>query len=258
MGYETVKLEREGDLCVLKLNRPGALNALNRELWRDIEAGLREAVSDESARAVIITGEGRAFCAGADLKEEKPRGATHMDLRRGIITAQNITRIMKEVDKPIIAAVNGYALGGGCEIAMACDIIIASQEAVFGFPETGVGLFLTGGSTHLLPRLVGLLKAKELVFTGDFIDAEEALKIGLVNSVVPGDRLMKAAGDMARKILSKSALSIALAKWGLDAGVESGLNAALAYETEAVVSTMLSNESQDAARVFAERKRSPR
>lgn len=254
MDYETVKSDREGNFCTIRLNRPRALNALNRALWRDIEAALREAVADEQVGAIVITGEGRAFCAGADLKEEKAEGASHMELRKGIMTAQNITRIMKETGKPIIAAVNGYALGGGCEIALAADVILASTEAVFGFPETGVALFLTGGSTHLLPRLLGLAKAKELVFTGDFIDAGEALRIGLVNRVVPADELMKEAGKMAEKILSKSAVSIAMAKWGLDAGAESSLNAALAYETEAVVSTMLSSESVDAARSFAQRK----
>ena len=254
MNYETVKYEREDRLCVIKLNRPKVLNALNGALWRDIEASLKEAVADESADAIILTGEGRAFCAGADLKEEKPPEATHMELRKGIAIAQNITRTMKSTEKPIIAAVNGYALGGGCEIALASDIIIASEEATFGFPETGVGLFLTGGSTHLLPRLIGLAKAKELVFTGDFIDAGEALRIGLVNRVVSKDELMNAARETAGKILSKSPVSIAMAKWGLDAGVESTLNAALAYETEAVVSTMMAQESVDAARAFTERK----
>jgi enoyl-CoA hydratase len=254
MGYETVEYEKEGRLGIIKLNRPHALNALSRELWRDIEAGLREAAADEDVGTMVITGEGRAFCAGADLKEERVEGASHMDFRRGIMVAQNITRIIRETDKPVIAAVNGYALGGGCEIALACDIIIASEEAIFGFPETGVGLFLTGGSTHLLPRLVGLAKAKELVFTGDFVDANEALRIGLVNRVVAADALMNEARETAEKVLSKSAASIALAKWGLNAGAESSLNAALAYETEAVVSTMLSRDSVEAARAFAERK----
>lgn len=254
MNYENVIFERHNQLSIIKFNRPRSLNALNRGLWRDIEASLGEAVADEGIGAIIITGEGRAFCAGADLKETREEGATQMDLRRGILVAQNITRSMKATDKPIIAAVNGYALGGGFEIALASDIIIASEEAIFGFPETGVGLFLTGGSTHLLPRQVGLAKAKELVFTGDHIDAAEALRIGLVNRVVPGEALMDAAREMADKILTKSAASIALAKWGLDAGAEGGLNAALAYETEAVVSTMMSADSSEAARAFTERK----
>ena len=254
MGYETVNYEKEGRLGIIRLNRPDALNALNRELWRDIEAGLKDALTDEDVGAVIITGEGRAFCAGADLKEERAEGATHMDFRRGIMVAQNITRLIVETDRPVIAAVNGYALGGGCEIALACDIIIASEEAVFGFPETGVGLFLTGGSTHLLPLQVGLAKAKELVFTGDFIDAGEALRIGLVNRVAPAEELLRQARETAAKVLDKSPASIALAKWGLNSGAESSLNAALAYETEAVVSTMLSQDSVEAARAFAERK----
>ncbi len=229
MAEKTVLFTREENIGMITLNRPKRLNAITKELLSDFIEQLVKAKNDEEVVAVILTGRGKSFCAGEDLKETA--AGKNFDVwvkeTQGL---QDIQRVIMDLGKPLIAAVNGYALGGGCEFAMSCDIRIASENASFGFPETGVGLTITTAGTKLLPQIVGLGKAKELVFTGEFIDAAEAYRIGLANKVVPVKDLMTEALAMARKIGKKSPLALQLSRTALDQGLHSSFEQILEME----------------------------
>jgi len=218
MSKESVLYRRNGNIGMIILNRPERLNAINGDLLRDFVKQLNVAREDKKAVSVILTGTGRSFCAGEDLKETSAGKSfdTWVEETNGL---QDIQRLILRLDKPLIAAVQGYALGGGCEFAMSCDIRIAAENAVFGFPETGVGLTVTTAGTKLLSHLVGLGKAKELVFTGEFIEAPEAYRIGLANKVVPAERLLEASMKMARKIGERSPLALKLSRTAIDHGL---------------------------------------
>jgi enoyl-CoA hydratase len=226
----TVTYHRQNKAGIITLNRPHRLNAINMELLNDFKKQIDTAMRDDSVQTVILTGEGRAFCAGEDLKET----AAGKDLDQWIKEAeglQSIQRGMMDLGKPIIAAVAGYAVGGGCEFAMGCDMRIAAESAVFGFPETGVGLTVTNAGTKLLTHLVGLGKAKELIFTGEFIEAHEALRIGLVNKVVPDEDLLAAAMAMAETLSHRSPLALRLSKIAIDQGISASFEQVMALET---------------------------
>lgn len=229
MENETVLYQRQKGVGIITLNRPHRLNAINLELLKGFMEQLGRASQDAEARVIILTGEGKAFCAGEDLKET----ASGKSLEQWMDEAerlQQVQRMTMKLGKPIIAAISGYALGGGCEFAMGCDIRIASKTAVFGFPETTVGMTVTNAGTKLLPHLVGLGKAKELVLTGDFIDASEALKIGLVNKVTAPENLMAESMAMAEKIASRSPLATSLSRTALDQGMESSFDQIMELE----------------------------
>jgi enoyl-CoA hydratase/carnithine racemase len=221
---------RDG-LAVVTLNRPHRLNAINGELLRDLIDALDGAGRDDAVAAVVLTGAGRAFCAGEDLKETAA-GKSRAQWAAETDMLQQVQRSVMAMGKPLIAAVRGYAVGGGCEFAMSCDIRIAADDAVFGFPETGLGMTLTTAGTKLLSHLVGLGRAKELILTGDFIDATEALRIGLVNRVVPGDRLMEEAMAMAGRLAERSPLALRLSRAAIDEGLHSSFEETLTLEAE--------------------------
>ncbi len=229
MKNETVLYHRQEEVGIITLNRPHRLNAINLELLKGFMEQLDRARLDTKTRVIILTGEGKAFCAGEDLKET----ASGKSLEQWMDEAerlQEVQRMTMKLGKPIIAAIPGYALGGGCEFAMGCDIRIASEKAVLGFPETTVGMTVTNAGTKLLPHLVGLGKAKELVLTGDFIDAAEALRIGLVNRVVTPVNLMAESMAMAQKIASRSPLATSLSRTALDHGMEAGFDQTMELE----------------------------
>lgn len=218
MPYETVLFERvetEGGLIAkVTLNRPDVRNAISAEMIRDIGAVLDELADDDRVRALVLTGAGeKAFAAGADIAQLKER--THGDALRRINAA--LFRRVEEHPIPSIAAIKGYALGGGCELAMACDIRIAADTAKLGQPEVGLGIIPGAGAIQRLPRLVGLGRAKELIFTGRIIDAVEAERIGLVNQVVPADQVLETAMDIARQIAKQGALAVRVSKLALNA-----------------------------------------
>jgi enoyl-CoA hydratase/carnithine racemase len=226
---ETVLYHRQNDIGIITLNRPHRLNAINLELLRGFMEKLKRAKLDKKARVIILTGEGKAFCAGEDLKET----ASGKNIEQWMEEAQrlqDVQRMTMQIGKPIIAAINGYALGGGCEFAMGCDIRIGSENAVLGFPETTVGMTVTNAGTKILPHLVGLGKAKELVLTGDFIDALEAQRIGLINSVVSSENLMTESMAMAKKIASRSPLATRLSRIALDQGMEASFDQIMELE----------------------------
>ena len=229
MEKEAVLYRRDGNVGIITLNRPERLNAMNPELLTGFIKYLHIAREDKEVATVILTGTGRAFCAGEDLKESSKEKSFETWIKEGEMH-QEVQRVILRLDKPLIAAIKGYAVGGGCEFAMSCDIRIAAEDAKFGFPETGVGFTVTQAGTKLLSQLVGLGKAKEMVFTGDFIDADEALRIGLVNRVVPGENLMDEALAMARKIGEKSALSLKLSRIAIDQGLHSSFEQILEIE----------------------------
>ncbi len=229
MTKKTVLYSRDGNVGIITLNRPECLNAINGGLLRDFIAQLETAREDKDAISVILTGAGRAFCAGEDLKESSAGKSfeTWIEETDGL---QEIQRMIMRLGKPLIAAVQGYALGGGCEFAMSCDIRIATEDAKFGFPETEVGLTVTTAGTKLLTQIVGLGKAKELVFTGEFVDAHEALRIGLANKVVPAERLIDEALGMANKIGEKSPLALKLSRIAIEQGLHSSFEQILEIE----------------------------
>ena len=226
---ETVLYHRESHVGVITLNRPHRLNAINLNLLKGFMTHLAGARQDHAARVIILTGNGKSFCAGEDLKETAS-GKSMSQWLEEADRLQEVQRMTMRLGKPIIAAISGYALGGGCEFAMGCDIRIASDTAVLGFPETTVGMTVTNAGTKILTHLVGLGKAKELVFTGDFIDAAEAEKIGLVNKVVPEKALMSAAMTMAQKIAGRSPLAVSLSRTAIDMGMESSFEQTMELE----------------------------
>jgi enoyl-CoA hydratase len=229
MTKKTVLYSRDGNVGIITLNRPERLNAINGGLLRDFIEQLETARKDKEAISVILTGAGRAFCAGEDLKESSAGKSfeTWIEETDGL---QEVQRMIMRLGKPLIAAVQGYALGGGCEFAMSCDIRIATEDAKFGFPETEVGLTVTTAGTKLLTQIVGLGKAKELVFTGEFVDAHEALRIGLANKVVPAERLIDEAFGMANKIGEKSPLALKLSRIAIEQGLHSSFEQILEIE----------------------------
>ena len=197
--YKNLLFENQDGIGILTMNRPKALNALNTETLSELSQLVDEIAKDDAVKVVILTGAERSFVAGADITEmlhfSSAQGRTFGKL--GQATFNKIEKLTK----PVIAAINGFALGGGCELAMSCDIRIASEKAKFGQPEVGLGIVPGFGGTQRLPRLVGRGKAKEIIFTGEVFDAQEALRIGLVEKVVPAEELMEAAKTMAKKIL---------------------------------------------------------
>ncbi len=243
MTNSTVLYEKKENVAIITLNRPERLNAITRELLTGLIAHLETARKDDEVVAVILTGAGRAFCAGEDLKETSA-GKTFEQWVEETNGLQNVQRVILELGKPLIAAVPGYALGGGCEFAMSCDIRIAAEEAKFGFPETEVGLTITTAGTKLLSQIVGLGKAKELVFTGEFVDATEALRIGLANKVVAADDLMEEALAMARKIGEKSPLALKLSRIAIDQGLHASFEQTLELEASHLL-TCVGAQNQD-------------
>lgn len=229
MASSTVLYENRDNIGIITLNRPERLNAINVSLLRDFMTRLDYARKDKKAGVIILSGAGRAFCAGEDLKET----SAGKDIETWVEETdrlQDIQRMIMRLGKPLIAAVAGYAVGGGCEFAMSCDIRIASEDAVFGFPETGLGLTVTTAGTKLLTQLVGLGKAKELIFTGDFINAAEAVRIGLANKVVPKDTLIDEALAMAKKIGERSPLAVRLSRIAIDQGIDASIDQILELE----------------------------
>ena len=254
MDLECIIYETKEVIATIKLNRPKVLNAMNKQMWLDFQVALEEVKNDPDIKVLIIAGEGRAFSTGADLKESK--GRTIEEYRDYLVGLQETSRRIIRFEKPTIAAINGYALGSGYELALACDIRIAAEEAEIGSPEVKVTSSVTGGAMRLLQDLVGPGKAKELLFTGDYIDGKEAERIGLVNKVVPLERLMDEAREMAEKIANNSAFSIRMIKKGLQvARGEASLEALMDYEIEACLACVSTKERQEALKEFEGRKR---
>jgi enoyl-CoA hydratase len=248
-------IEPAKDILTITFNRPRLLNALTWDMLRELKSVLQAARTDGSVRVVVIAGAGVNFCSGADIGVEK--GCSLSEYRQFVTDIQEITLALRDLDAIAIAAIQGYCLGGGMEIACACDLRIGAENARLGFPEVGIGLTVTSGASHLLPRLVGLARAKELMLTGDPLSAEEAERIGLVNRVVPGAELPRAVNALAEKIKSRSPLAVAAQKHLIDVGTESELTTILRQEVDAISTAFASHDGQEGMTAFLE-KRAPR
>jgi enoyl-CoA hydratase len=254
MKFECIMYEKQAGIATIKLNRPQVLNAMNKQLWIDFQEALEDVKHDPEIKVLIITGEGRAFSTGADLKDSKDR--TPEQYRDYLVELQETSRKIIRFEKPTIAAINGYALGSGYELALACDIRIAAEEAKIGSPEARVTSSVTGGAMRLVQDLIGPGKAKELLFTAEYIDGKEAERIGLVNKAVPLDKLMDNAREMAAKIAENSSFSIKMIKQGLNmARGEVSLEALMDYEIEACLACVFTKERQDSLQEFEGRER---
>jgi len=230
MGYKNIAIEREGNIAILILNRSQMLNAMDRATMEEFSAAIDELAADDSVRAIILTGAGeRAFIAGADIKWLRDLKSAAEGVEFSRLGQALISKII-DLPKPVIAAINGYALGGGCEVATACDIRMAAEGAKLGVPEIDLGIFPGYGGTQRLPRLVGKGMASYLILSGEMITAEEAKRIGLVDFVVPADELMKTAKELANKLAAKPPIALGLAKRAINAGLEGNLASGLAYE----------------------------
>ncbi len=248
MAFETIIYEKKDGIAIITFNRPEAMNALNIQMRAEFRDAVAGVAADDGIHVLILTGAGKAFVAGSDIKEfaRTTPFAAHQIVR--------LATVVEKLEKPVIAAVNGYCLGGGCEIAMGCDIIIASEKAKFGQPEINLGIIPGGGGTQRLPRLIGSCRAKELIFTGDIIGAGEADRIGLVNRVVPVDALMATAMEMAGKIAAKSQAALRLAKTAVNQGMQTGLEAGLQYEQELYSLALTLEDKTEGVAAFIEKR----
>ncbi|HYS99286.1 MAG TPA: enoyl-CoA hydratase-related protein [Thermoplasmata archaeon] len=249
-----VKTEMEDRLAIITIQRPEALNALNATVLRELSMAIEHLSMAQAVGAIILTGAGdNAFVAGADIKEMA--GLSALEMRAFSEMGRRLGDAFAACNKPVIAAINGYALGGGCELALACDIRIASDRAKLGQPEVNIGIVPGFGGSQRLPRLVGAGWAAELIYTGETIDAATAERIGLVNRVVPADRLLEEAKGIARKILEKSPAAIALAKACLRAAMEMPLSAGLDFETAAFGIVGSTHDKEEGMRAFIEKRK---
>jgi enoyl-CoA hydratase len=231
MAFENIILEKEDYLATIIINRPKALNALNAETLYELEAAVKDIKADANIKVVIVTGSGdKSFVAGADITFMLPLSPAEGRFFSDV--GERVMRGFELLEKPVIAAINGFALGGGCELAMACDIRLASENAVFAQPEVGLGVIPGFGGTQRLPRLIGEGRAKELTYTADVIKADEAYRIGLVNHVYPQDQLMDEAKKLAKKIASKAPLAVGYAKFAIGKGLQVDLDTAMSIESD--------------------------
>jgi enoyl-CoA hydratase len=252
--YNTLLYEKEGNIGIVTINRPDSLNALNGEVYTELYELFQEIEGDAEVRVVILTGSGeKAFVAGSDIVEMQPQSST--EINRFIEKCRLASDRIYNLSKPVIAAINGYALGGGCELTMCCDLRIASEKARFGQPEINVGVIPGGGGTQRLTRLIGMTRAKELLYTGDMIDARTALDYGLVNKVVPPDSVMNEAKELAGKLLTKSGRILALAKAAATSGAGMSLPDGLDLEAQCFALCFATEDQKEGMKAFMEKRK---
>jgi enoyl-CoA hydratase len=252
MAYETLVYEKEGNIALVTLNRPDVLNAINDKMWLEIAAVFDEIHRDAKMHAAIITGAGRAFLAGADIAEM--RTMTPSDAMEFLSHGQAAFRAIEKCQCPVIAAVNGLALGGGTELSLACDLRIASDKAQFGQPEINLGIIPGGGGTQRLPRVVGLTKAMEICLTGLPVDAAEAFRIGLVNRVVPAESLMDEARKLAQRLASRPQLALHRAKAAVNLSRSVDLASGLDHEIQSCATLWYTEDQKEGMKAFLEKR----
>ncbi|MFC2163552.1 enoyl-CoA hydratase/isomerase family protein [Acidobacteriota bacterium] len=265
MNYETIYVQTDGPVVTIRLNRPERMNAVNEEMYTEIQDILEGFRNDPDVRCLILTGSvlerggivKQAFCAGADLKKHAAGERNAAQREAYIRLAHETVRKIYTFPKPVIAAVNGPARGAGAEMAISCDFILMAEEATLGFSETGLGTFVGGGVTHILPHLIGLAKAKELIYTGRIVDGRIAEQLGLAFGCYSSLHLLEEAKALASKLAEKGPISIAFAKEYLQRSPGLDIEAALELETKAILTCMESEDWQEGLRAFSE-KRSPR
>jgi enoyl-CoA hydratase len=252
--YQTLLYGKKDGIGTVTLNRPDKLNALNSTVYKELYDVFGAIENDPEVRVVVLTGAGeRAFCAGSDVAEMQNMGP--IEIQKFMATIRKTSDFIYALTKPTIAAVNGYALGGGCELSMCCDIRIASEKARFGQPEITLGLIPGASGTQRLPRLIGAAKAKEMIFTGDLIDAATALNQGLVNKVVPPEKLMEEALAMATKLASMSGPVLAMAKEAINTGLETDIASGLNVEAKCNALCFATEDRKEGMDAFLEKRK---
>ncbi len=249
MDYKNIIITKESGYAILQFNRPEVLNAINMQLMTELVEALENLDKDDAVRCVILTGNEKAFAAGADIKEMADASAIEMLLRDQFARWDKI----RKIKKPIIAAVSGFALGGGCELAMTCDMIIASETARFGQPEINIGVMPGAGGTQRLTRAVGKVKAMEIVLTGKIFTAEEAKEWGLVNKVVPVEYYLQEAKDLAKEIASKPPIAVRLAKEAVLKSFDTTIESGLEFERRNFYLLFASDDQKEGMKAFVEK-----
>ncbi|MBI2986398.1 MAG: enoyl-CoA hydratase/isomerase family protein [Deltaproteobacteria bacterium] len=252
--FQNLIYEKEGAIAVVRLHRLEKKNSLNTEMRREMETLLKEIASDSGTRVVIITGGEEIFCAGADIGEIKESTTADLSFHH----AREFQLLFDQVEalpQPVIAAVSGYALGGGCELALACDFRVASATARFGLPEIKIGAFPAGGGTQRLPRLIGAAKAKEIIFTGEPVTSEEALSLGLVMKVVPKEKLLEEAKNFAAKLAGLPRLALQVTKMLINKSSEMDLTSALELEARCLATLAATHDMREGTAAFLEKRK---
>jgi enoyl-CoA hydratase len=253
MAYETIILEKKERVATITLNRP-PMNPLNRRMYAELGQVAEALNADPEVKVAIITGAGeKAFAAGLDVKEVE--GKSVIEMKDFQAFSRDASERVAAIEKPVIAAINGLALGGGLELALCCDLRIASEGARFGQTEINLGIIPGGGGTQRLPRLIGAARAKELLFTGEMFDAQTALEMGLVSKVVPPDKLMEEVVALATTIAAKPAVALKMIKLAVDHGSNMDLNSALIYEGESFMLSYTSEDGREGLRSFVEKRK---
>jgi enoyl-CoA hydratase len=263
MNYDTVEYAEDGSLGIIKLNRPERMNAVIEEMYLEIQDVLGRARDDAAIRVLILTGsvlkkgdvEKQAFCAGADLKKHSTGERSHAQKREYIMLAHDTTRLIYEFPKPVIAAINGPARGAGAEMALSCDFIFMAEDATLAFPETGLGSFVGGGVTYHLPRIVGLAKAKELIYSGRLIDGKGAVDIGLALRCFPVATLMEEAKSFAQELCEKAPISMMWAKKRLQQSAALDIETIVLLEAEAILACMDTEDWREGIQSFDEKRK---
>lgn len=259
MAYETIIVEKKEGICTITFNRPQVLNAFNPQMSDELKAAVKDIASDKEVRVVVLKGAGdRAFMAGADIDktifrwvEITKKGGKVIDDHRVYFSPT----MLEELPQPVIAAINGFAFGMGCEVALGCDIRIATETAQFGQPEIKLGIMCGGGGSVRLTRIVGKTKAMEMCLTGDPIDAKEAYRIGLVNQLVPPAELDNAVNAMAKRLMSKGAVALASTKKSIQATMEMGVKAAIENEAHLFSDIFKTEDAEEGAKAFLEKRK---
>lgn len=252
MSWQHLLLHKKNKVGILSINSPDTLNALSSEILDELNEAIDEAIKDEEIYVLIITGEGRSFVAGADISEMRDLDAA--GARKFSEKGNQLFRKIELMDKPVIAAVNGFALGGGCELAMSCDIRIASEKSKFGQPEVGLGICPGFGGTQRLSRLVGVARAKELIFTCKVINGTEAERIGLVNKVVPPEELMNVALEMGNTIASKGHIAVRYAKASINKGIDTDIETGMVIEKDLFGLCFATEDQKEGISAFLEKR----
>ncbi|MDR0357309.1 MAG: enoyl-CoA hydratase/isomerase family protein [Clostridiales Family XIII bacterium] len=250
--YKTIIVTVSEGIAVVKINRPEALNALNGDVLDDLADAFGFIAKADEVKGAIITGEGRSFVAGADIAAMSKMGM--IDGRDFTLKGQAVMSLVENIEKPVVAAVNGFALGGGCELAMSCDVRFASEKAKFGQPEVNLGIIPGFGGTQRLQRLVGKGMAKYLIYSAEIIDAAEAMRIGLVEKVFPPDELLSEATAWLQQVLNKAPIAVRMAKVSINNGANMDVKSAISFETEASTVAFASEDRVEGMVAFVEKR----
>jgi enoyl-CoA hydratase len=253
MSYKNIIVEKKNGIATIIMNRPQVLNALDKETLEELTKAVLELEHDPAIHVAILTGKNKAFIAGADIKQMQEMNP--LQAKEFATLGHNLCQNIENSHLPYIAAINGYALGGGCEVMMACDIIFASMNAKIGQPEINLGIHPGFGGTQRLPRLVGIIKAKELLLTGDSLDAQEALRIGLVNKVVDPEKLSEETEKLAQKIMTKSPIQTRFIKELVNTGINIDLSSACTLEISSFAASFSTEDQKEGMRAFLEKKK---